>query len=462
MQYPLLSTCLMGVITISSNRILHSTNTEPSPGTIEIDCRTGQIQAIHNLRVSNATYDYQDLVIMPGLVDTHVHLNEPGRTEWEGFETGTRAAVSGGVTTVVDMPLNAIPPTTTTENLEIKLRAAEGQCHADVAFWGGVIPSNSHDLLPLVKAGVRGFKCFLINSGVEEFPHVSPEDVKIAMDTLKDSGSMLMFHAELDAHELHVSSAEHTDLMGSQSYQDFLDSRPDSFEVDAISQVIKIARNYPTLRLHIVHLASAKALPLLREAQASGAKITAETCFHYLTFQSDEIPEQGTQYKCCPPIRSESNREALWEAIKDGTITTVVSDHSPCTPKLKEGDFLTAWGGVSALGLGLQILWTEASKRGFSIADISRLTSENTAKQVQLYPRKGSLSVGSDADLVIWDPEDSWTVTLDDLHFKNKISPYLGRELKGRVKETWLRGEKVWSAEHGWSRATGRPIVDSV
>lgn len=452
----------MGFISISSDRVLHSTHTEPSPGTIEIDCNTGQIQAIHTARLTNSTYDYGDLAIMPGLVDSHVHLNEPGRTEWEGFETGTRAAISGGVTTVVDMPLNAIPPTTTRENLAVKLRAAEGQCYSDVAFWGGLIPSNSQQLIPLVEAGVRGFKCFLINSGVEEFPHVSMEDVEKAMQSLSTNktDSMLLFHAEFNAHEIdaHQRKHEHVEEVN-RSYQAFLNSRPDSFEVDAIEKVITMAERFNTVRLHIVHLASANALPLIRKAQKSNLRLTIETCFHYLAFQSDEIPEDATQYKCCPPIRSESNRELLWDAIRDGTITTVVSDHSPCTPKLKDGDFLTAWGGISALGLGLQILWTEASKRGFSIGDVSRLTSENTAKQIQLYPRKGSLSVGSDADFVIWDPEETWTVTIDDLNFKNRISPYIGRELKGRVKETWLRGERVWSESDGWSPASGKSIL---
>lgn len=448
----------MGLVTLTSNRVLHSTSIEPAPGTVEVDRATGLITAVHDYRSPNADFDYGDLVIMPGLLDAHVHLNEPGRTEWEGFESGTKAAISGGVTTVVDMPLNAIPPTTNTENLSIKLKAAEGQCYSDVAFWGGVIPDNSEDLLPLVDAGVRGFKCFLINSGVLEFPHVSPSEVAIAMETLKDSDSILMFHAEMDSTETKLM----TEAPGSNGeYQAFLDSRPDSFEVDAIQKIIDIAKRYPSLRLHIVHLASSKALPILKQAQDSGLKITAETCFHYLTFHAEQIPDHATQYKCCPPIRSTSNREELWTALKDGIITSVVSDHSPCTPKLKEGTFMSAWGGVSALGLGLQILWTEASSRNFSIGDISRWTSENTAIQTRLYPQKGALHVGSDADFVIWDPEQTWTVTLDDLHFKNKVSPYLGRQLKGSVQETWLRGQKVWDHKNRWAGARGKAILSS-
>lgn len=460
MQQHLVS-LVMGLCSISSDRVLHSPDSEPSPGTIQINTTTGLIAAIYNHKLPNVDHDYGRLVIMPGLIDAHVHLNEPGRTEWEGFESGTRAAIAGGVTTVVDMPLNAIPPTTTVENLEIKLEAAAGQCHSDVAFWGGVIPGNQGDLLPLVDAGVRGFKCFLIDSGIEEFPHVNGKDVAIAMETLQDSHSILMFHAEMERSHTAQTQYEATDLSPPpESYRRYLDSRPDSFEVDAISEVIGIAKRYPNLRLHIVHLASAKALPVLRAAQEAGMKITAETCFHYLTFQAGEIPDDATQFKCCPPIRSEANREAIWQALRDGTITSVVSDHSPCTPKLKQGTFMSAWGGVSALGLGLQILWKEASARNFSIGDVSRWTSLNTAKQTGLYPQKGLLQVGSHADLVIWDPEEEWTVTLDDLHFKNRISPYLGKKLRGRVVETWLRGQKVWDDVNTWTEAHGRLVLE--
>lgn len=459
MQLPLLMSSMTGLISLSSDRVLFDDKQDPSPGTIQVEPQTGLITAIWSYKIPDVDYDYGNLVIMPGLVDAHVHLNEPGRTDWEGFESGTKAAISGGVTTVVDMPLNAIPPTTTVGNLDIKLAAAAGQCYSDVAFWGGVIPNHSEHLKPLVNAGVRGFKCFLIESGVEEFPHVRPSDVTVAMEELKDTGSILMFHAEMDASEsIGLGLAGNRNAKG---YQAFLDSRPDSFEVDAIRQIVDIARDYPTLRLHIVHLASSEALPILREAQAAGLHITAETCFHYLSFQSDEIPETGTQYKCCPPIRSASNREMLWTALKEGSITSVVSDHSPCTPKLKEGSFMSAWGGVSALGLGLQILWTGASERNFSIKDVSRWTSRNTAIQTRLFPKKGSLTVGADADLVIWDPEAKWTIELDDLHFKNKVSPYIGKKVKGRVMETWLRGEKVWDQKSKWTQPRGQAILTS-
>jgi allantoinase len=307
-----------------------------------------------------------------------------------------------------------------------------------------------------VKAGVCGFKGFLMDSGVPEFPHVRASDIDEAMRILEGTGTILMFHAEL-------SDTEDSNPTGPTdgSYQEFLDSRPDRFEVAAISQVVKLAKKYPDLRIHIVHLASAEALPILRQAKADGIKITAETCFHYLTFQADEIPHNATQYKCCPPIRTADNREHLWKAIKEGLITSVVSDHSPCTPDLKQGDFMHAWGGVSCLGLGLQVLWTAASKHGLSIGDVSRLTSLATAQQVRMAPQKGVLTVGSDADLCIWDPEQEWTVGEGDLHFKNKVSPYLGRKLRGRVLETWLKAKQVWTHDGKWTEPQGSTIIQA-
>ncbi|KAK9325922.1 hypothetical protein V1517DRAFT_313019 [Lipomyces orientalis] len=397
--------------------------------------------------------DYSDKTLLPGLVDSHVHLNEPGRTEWEGFETGTKSAAAGGVTTVIDMPLNAIPPTTTVENLRTKLKAAVSQAWVDVGFWGGVIPGNDTDLVPLVDSGVRGFKCFMIESGVDEFPAVEPEDIAKAMDVLKNQPSVLMFHAEMLPPEGEATVA---DSASPTAYDSFLSFRPDSYERTAIETIVELAEKCDgknTLNLHIVHVSSAETLPILKRAQDElGISLTAETCFHYLTFTSETIPDKGTHYKCCPPIRTKANQDALWAALQAGVLQTVVSDHSPCTPALKDlevGDFFKSWGGVSGLGLGLSILWTEASKRGIGLEKVSEWTTRNTARQVGLQGRKGEIAIGYDADFVVFDPELEFVVTEDKIHFKNKISPYKGLTLKGLVEKTYLRGNCIYTAEDG-------------
>ena len=315
-------------------------------------------------------------IVMPGLVDTHVHINEPGRTEWEGFATATRAAAAGGVTTLIDMPLNSIPPTTTVAGFQAKLNAAEHQCYVDVGFWGGVIPGNTDELAGLFAAGVVGFKCFLIHSGVDEFPNVSEADLRNAMPELTRLGALLIVHAELAGP---INAACHQPSTGAElvtdenvsatSYQTFLASRPRAAENEAVELMIKLGREFGT-RIHIVHHSSADALPLLREAKASGVKLTAETCPHYLYFAAEDIPDGATEFKCCPPIRERENREQLWQALADGTIDLIVSDHSPCTEdlKLKEsGNFLEAWGGIASLQLRLPVIWTAARKRGFSL-----------------------------------------------------------------------------------------------
>lgn len=404
--------------------------------------------------------DYGNLAILPGLVDAHVHLNEPGRTEWEGFETGTKAAAAGGVTTVVDMPLNAIPPTTTLENLNIKVDAAKGQCWVDVGFWGGVIPGNDKDLVDLVNAGVRGFKCFMIESGVDEFPAVDKDDLKKALHVLKDQPTVMMFHAEQapnEDHSTHDHKEDHKDEQKEtvpQEYITFLKSRPDSYEVDAIKTIIESAPEAPNLQLHIVHLASAQAVPLVEQAQANGTKLSAETCFHYLTFHAEDIPDKNTAYKCCPPIRDEANKKGLWDALRRGVIRTVVSDHSPCTPHLKDlekGDFMSAWGGISSVGLGLPVIWTETRQHhpDVTLANIAEWMGLNTAKQVGLDHRKGSIAVGKDADFCVFDPESPWTIDQTKMHFKNKLSPYHGRELAGQVRETILGGNTVYTNTDG-------------
>ncbi|KAF7973319.1 hypothetical protein HWV62_15565 [Athelia sp. TMB] len=398
--------------------------------------------------------DAGDNYILPGLVDAHVHLNEPGRTDWEGFLTGTKAAISGGVTTLVDMPLNSIPPTTTLENLQVKQEAAEGQCWTDVAFWGGIIPGNESSLKPLVHAGVKGFKCFLIESGVEEFPCVTADDLIVSMKTLadvlaesKDQRSVVLFHAELDSpgNAYGVPATGEHPPGNPNEYTTFLNSRPQKLETDAISLITTLQNHIPTLPCHIVHLSASSALPLIRAAKTAGLPLTAETCFHYLCLEADDIPAGRPDFKCCPPIRERANRDLLWEALKDGTLDCVVSDHSPCVVELKATDIMNAWGGISTLGLGLSLLWTEGKKRGITINQIVTWTSVKTAEHAGLAHKKGRLAVGHDADLIIWDPEASYKVTKDMMHFKNKMSPYEEMTLSGQVERTYLRGHLAYN-----------------
>lgn len=630
-----------------------------APATLIFSIETGKILAIIDgvLEPNDKTLqsfnvlpqDYRNvspLVIMPGLVDAHVHLNEPGRTEWEGFATGTRAAAAGGVTTVIDMPLNAIPPTTTVANFNLKISAARGQTWVDVGFWGGLVPSNLDDLVPLVRMGVRGFKGFLIESGVDEFPAITPNYIVRAMERVKGEPTMLMFHAEMqpqtkqpvlavgegertpklvpnETHERYsrISNAVEIDengpngyesdegeiedlasddgedlekdpaddpvaltapveelhlglsasfvpkqvaelvqqhsgsneyklektgsetaslsedqkaalakspyLQGSEPqfgryarlanpdhenkesqgapsplakpseisakklkentedpivlaqeeddalagvdptlYASFLASRPDNFETTAIAEIINCSLKHPEVPLHIVHLATHEAIPLMRAAKAKGLPITAETCFHYLSLTAEKISACSTHFKCCPPIRSDGNRQLLWRALRSNIITTVVSDHSPCTPELKgleKGDFFSAWGGISSVGLGLPILYTEGSKLDppVLLEEITKWCSWNTAKQVGLSHVKGKLAVGYDADIILFDPEARYIVKNDQLFFKNKLTAYDGMEFKGRVVETLVRGVPVFGIKNGHSdRPMGRLILE--
>ena len=427
--------------------------------------------------------DVSPCVIMPGLVDAHVHLNEPGRTEWEGFATGTKAAASGGVTTVIDMPLNAIPPTTTVENFLLKINAAKDQSWVDVGFWGGLIPSNVNSLRPLIAMGVRGFKSFLCNSGVEEFPAITPAHILKAMNEVKDEKTLLMFHAEMEpvAGEEPAEATEeacngnasgavcngkHSEPLDPTAYSSFLASRPDSFEVRAIREIIACSEKNPTVPLHIVHLATHQAIPMMETAKAKGLPISAETCFHYLSLYAENIKHGSTHFKCCPPIRSNENRKLLWKALRDGVITTVVSDHSPCTPELKDlerGDFFQAWGGISSVGLGLPILYTEGQKMTpqITIQEINTWCSKNTAKQVGLSHRKGSIEFGFDADFAIFDSESEYVLHNEDLLVKNKLTAYDGMKFKGRVMETIVGGKTVFTHEAGVSRTPlGKLILE--
>jgi len=379
-------------------------------------------------------------VVMPGLVDTHVHINSPGRSEWEGFPTATRAAAAGGVTTLIDMPLNSIPPTTTLAGFKEKLETAKDDCFVDVGFWGGVVPGNTAELARMFAAGVVGFKCFLVPSGVDEFEHVTEDDLRAAMPELSRLGAMLIVHAELPG------PMKATDNTDDTNYQTFLHSRPRAAENEAVALMVRLSREFGT-RVHIVHLSSAEALPLLRAAQAEGVKITAETCPHYLHFAAETVPAGATEFKCCPPIRERENREQLWQGLADGTIDFIVSDHSPCpaSMKLREtGDFLTAWGGIASLQLRLPVVWTEARRRGFSLRDVTNWLCTHPARQVSLSSRKGAIAAGSDADIVIWNPDGEFTVDAAQLEHRHKLTPYQGEQLLGVVEKTFLRGRKIY------------------
>jgi allantoinase len=380
----------------------------------------------------------EDVVLLPGLVDSHVHVNEPGRTEWEGFATATRAAAAGGVTTITDMPLNSIPPTVDVAALEVKRKSAAGQCFVDVGFWGGAVPGNLGELRGLHDAGVFGFKCFLLHSGVDEFPPLRPSDLDGYLRELRGFDGLLIVHAE-DSTAIDQAPSCH-----GGRYLDFLSSRPRAAENLAIAQVIRAARRTGA-RAHILHLSSSDALPMLADTRRDGIRVTAETCPHYLVLTSEEVPDGATQFKCCPPVREASNRELLWQGLADGTIDCVVSDHSPSTRELKRldiGDFGLAWGGISSLELGLPVVWTEARRRGFTLTDVVRWMAEGPARLVGLQ-RKGRIGLGHDADLCVFAPDETFVVDPERLHHKNPLTPYDGRPLRGVVRSTWLRGEEL-------------------
>jgi allantoinase len=427
---------------IRSRRVVMS----ETVGSASVHIRDGIIAGLgkwDEIPAQTTLVDVSEAVVMPGLVDAHVHVNEPGRTEWEGFTTATRAAAAGGVTTLVDMPLNSIPPTTTLNGFSEKLAAAKGQCWIDVAFWGGVIPGNTKELEPLLNAGVRGFKCFLIHSGVDEFPHVTESNLLEAMPELARLNSVLLVHAEVPE-PIETVAGELKDS-NPQDYQTFLKSRPRASENEAVALMIRLCRETGT-RVHIVHHSSSDVLPLLKAAREEGSPLTVETCPHYLTFAAEEIPNGATHFKCCPPVRERENREKLWSALADGTIDMIVSDHSPCTPNLKlmeKGDFLEAWGGIAALQFSLPAIWTQLQKRGFGLRELSHWMSAAPAKLAGLDKRKGKLAIGYDADFVIFQPEKEFKVVPEIIEFKNKLTPYSGMNLRGVIEATYVRGKKV-------------------
>lgn len=380
--------------------------------------------------------DAGDSMVMPGVIDTHVHMNEPGRTEWEGFATGTQAAAAGGVTTIVDMPLNSIPATTSRFALERKREAAEGKCRVHVGFTGGVVPGNTGELASLADGGVWAYKSFMSPSGVDEFESAGEPALREAFKTLADLGLSLMVHAE-DPALLRPAPTG-----GSRKYADYLASRPREAEASAIAILIKLMGEYPT-RVHIVHLSSAKSLGPIRKARDKGLPLTVETCPHYLTFAADEIPDGATEFKCAPPIRESAEREALWKALIAGDIDLVASDHSPCPPSMKQtgGDFFAAWGGIASLELSLPAVWTGARARGAGVESVVRWMCEGTSALAGLDAQKGRIEAGFDADIVVWNPEESFVVDPAKLHQRHKLTPYAGRELFGVVQATYVCGQ---------------------
>jgi allantoinase len=415
-------------------------------GKITALCPPSEIPAAY------VTRDFGNLAILPGLVDSHVHINEPGRTEWEGFWTATRAAAAGGYTTLIDMPLNCLPETTTVAALEAKRAAAKGQCFVDWAAWGGVAGDNALDIEPLAAAGAKGFKCFLIYPGCEGFQMVTPPQLEAALPHVARTALPLLVHAELDG-PIQTATAELRDADWSR-YETYLRSRPDEAELAAIRMLLGLCRQY-RFHLHIVHLATAQALDALREARSAGLPVTVETCPHYLHFAAEDISDGSTLHKCAPPLRSRENRERLWEGLRDGIIDLVATDHSPCPPAMKrldEGRFDKAWGGIVSLPVAISAMWTGMSARGFGLHDLARLMAERPAQLAQLGRRKGRLATGYDADLVVFDPEAKILITEESLHTRHPISPYVGETLQGKVVATFLRGRTVF--EEGGFPAT--------
>ncbi|HEY4742305.1 MAG TPA: allantoinase AllB, partial [Candidatus Acidoferrales bacterium] len=426
---------------VRGNRVITGDGSgKPAPAAIHI--QHGVITAVAKFNEVPAgcpIHEAGDLIVTPGIVDTHVHINEPGRTEWEGFTTATRAAAAGGVTTLIEMPLNSIPATTTASAFREKLASATGKLWVDTGFWGGVIPGNSEDLRELWRDGVFGFKCFLVPSGVDEFPQSHEADLRAALPILAELAAPLLIHAELPD-SIDAAARSLTNAPASK-YSTWLASRPREAENEAISLMTKLAKEFDA-RVHIVHVSSSDALPILRQAKSAGLAVTAETCPHYLTFASDDIPDGATEFKCAPPIRETENREKLWQALADATFNFIATDHSPCPPEMKKketGDFMAAWGGIASLELSLPAVWTSALERGYAVERLAGWLCASPARLAGLENRKGKIAEDFDADLVIWDPNAKFRVEPERLHQRHKLTPYAGRELYGIVAATYLR-----------------------
>ncbi len=431
----------MPSLIVRSERVVFPDGTRPASVLIE-DGRITRIGEQGAAAPAHAeALDAGSLVVLPGLVDTHVHINDPGRAEWEGFEHATRAAAAGGVTTLVDMPLNSIPATTRVDGLREKRAAASGRCYVDVGFWGGVVPGNQSELAALSEAGVLGFKCFLSPSGVEEFAHVDERDLRIAVPLLASLGRPLLAHAELPA--LLVEPRPGADP---RVHDTWVATRPAASEHAAIELLIELSGAFDA-HVHVVHLAAASALSMLRQARKAGVRITVETCPHYLTFAAEDVPTGATAFKCAPPLRSRPNSDALWQGLLEGDIDLIATDHSPSPPTMKSteaGDFLRAWGGIASLQVGLAAIWTGARERHATFDDLARWMSAAPARLAGLSRTKGAIAVGYDADLVIWDPDEEFVVDPADLYHRHRLTPYAGRALRGRVKKTVLGGKVVF------------------
>jgi allantoinase len=444
-----------------SRRIVTPDGIRPGAIIVRNDVRDGKIDSIVHageLPADTEVHDFGESTILPGLVDSHVHINDPGRAEWEGFETATRAAAAGGYTTLVDMPLNCLPPTATVAGLAAKRAAAAGRCWVDWLAWGGVVSDNQDEIEALGAAGVPGFKCFLIHPGIDGFTMVSEDELRAALPHVARTGLPLLVHAELpgpvDQATRRLQDADW------RRYSTHLQSRPEEAELAAIRLLLSLCRQYK-FRLHIVHLSASSALAELCAARAEGLPVSVETCPHYLHFCAEEIPDGATLCKCAPPIRPRENRERLWQGLKDGIIDLVATDHSPCPPAMKqldEGSFKTAWGGISSLSLALAVIWTEASRRGFTLIDLTRWMSEQPARLAGCSAGKGRIAEGFDADFVIFEPEAEFVVTRDRLHYRHPVSPYLGEKLRGVVKATYLRGQCVFTDGRFCGGARGREV----
>ncbi len=458
---------------VRGKRVLAGDASDPAPAAIHI--QRGVITAVTSLDdipPGSQIYEAGDDFVMPGIVDTHVHINEPGRTEWEGFTTATRAAAAGGVTTLIEMPLNSIPATTTAAAFREKLAAAAGKLWVDCGFWGGVVPGNLQELGALWREGVFGFKCFLVPSGVEEFAHVGEEELRAAMPVLAEFDAPLLAHSE-DPQIIETASKEAAKLPANQ-YSSWLASRPREAENRAIELLMRLSAEAKS-RLHIVHVSSSDALEIIRRAKAAGVAITAETCPHYLTFAADEaggpaandanhIADGATEFKCAPPIREAENRERLWGGLGDGTLDFIASDHSPCPPEMKRkdtGDFFAAWGGIASLELSLAAVWTSARPRGYAVGRLADWLCRGPARLAGLSARKGSIAAGRDADLVVWNPEAAFQVDAERLQQRHKLTPYAGRALQGTVTATFLRGRKIFERGEFFAGATGNVLKRS-